>query len=64
VRRSIELLIEKNIVLREEFPFQLALAPSDIEELVGLKKDFFENDDFKIEIENENIPNVIHFPSH
>ena len=63
VRRSIELLIERNIVLREEIPFQLALLPSDIEDLVGLPNKYFENEELKIEIENQNMPNIIRFPN-
>jgi Zn-dependent peptidase ImmA (M78 family)/transcriptional regulator with XRE-family HTH domain len=36
VKRSIELVVGKNIIARHDLPFQLALPASDIEELTGL----------------------------
>jgi Zn-dependent peptidase ImmA (M78 family) len=41
LRRSFELLVEKGIIARNEIPFQLRLAASDIESLSNLRKGYF-----------------------
>ena len=45
LRRSIELLIEKKIISRQDIPFQLALTPKDVEELAGLSPGYLSGDD-------------------
>jgi Zn-dependent peptidase ImmA (M78 family)/DNA-binding XRE family transcriptional regulator len=42
LKRSVELLVEKGIVRREEMPFHLALSPSDVVDMLGLDRRFFE----------------------
>ena len=42
IKRSIELLIERNIVPRDEMPFHLALPTNDIEKLTGLSSGYFD----------------------
>ena len=45
LRRSIELLVDRNVIPREEIPFRLALSASDIEKIVGLPLGYFGKDD-------------------
>jgi Zn-dependent peptidase ImmA (M78 family) len=42
LRRSFNLLVDSSLVERHEIPYQLALAPVDIEELAGLPSGYFE----------------------
>jgi Zn-dependent peptidase ImmA (M78 family)/transcriptional regulator with XRE-family HTH domain len=62
VRRCIELLVEKEIIVREDLPFHLALPPSDIERLVGLPSGFFQPVGPTIQLTTPSNPTIIPFP--
>ena len=62
LRRCIELLVQKNVVQCEDLSFQLALPPSDIEQLVGLPSGFFESDEPEIEFKKESVRRILPFP--
>jgi hypothetical protein len=64
IRRCIELLIEKQVLLKEDFPVQLALQSSDIENLVGLTYGYFRDNDPEIIIDESEIVKTIPFPVH
>jgi Zn-dependent peptidase ImmA (M78 family) len=53
--RSVQLLVEQRVVSRQDFPFQVALPASDIEELVGLRPGYFS--------EAEDPDPILSFPS-
>jgi Zn-dependent peptidase ImmA (M78 family)/transcriptional regulator with XRE-family HTH domain len=45
LRRSIELLIDRNVIPRSEISFRLALSATDIEKIAGLPAGYFGRDD-------------------
>jgi Zn-dependent peptidase ImmA (M78 family)/plasmid maintenance system antidote protein VapI len=56
LRQSVEMLVDKKIVARHDFPFQLALPSGDIEDLLGLRPGYFD--------EGEDGPEVLRFSGH
>jgi Zn-dependent peptidase ImmA (M78 family) len=62
LRRCVELLLEKGVVSSEELPFQLALASSDVEQLVGLPDGFFNAERTPVSLIGHEAIRVIPFP--
>jgi Zn-dependent peptidase ImmA (M78 family)/transcriptional regulator with XRE-family HTH domain len=61
LRRCVELLVSKGVVVRHDLPFQLALFASDLESLIGLERGYFDAPvDGALEPE---FPAIIPFPS-
>jgi Zn-dependent peptidase ImmA (M78 family) len=63
IRRCIELLIEKDVVPREELPFRLALPAQDIENLIGLPSGFFSPPEPEVALTRDTERDVIPFPN-
>jgi Zn-dependent peptidase ImmA (M78 family)/transcriptional regulator with XRE-family HTH domain len=63
VRRCIELLVEKEIIAREDLPFHLALPAADIERLVGLPSGFFQPVGPAIQLATPVDPTIVPFAS-
>ena len=64
LRRCVELLVEKDVIPNEELPFRLALPPSDIQQMLGLSRGFFECSEPEVELREQGHRDVIPFRAH